>query len=232
MRSKYLYLFLFLVPFASLSQVTEQSGWLATFNSIKLNKNWGLHFDMQLRSADDLEYAKNLIVRPGLTYFISSKQNATAGYAFIQTYANPDLIGASDKTEHRIWQQYIRSYKIKNVPISHRFRLEQRFIEAPGTDIFSQRIRYFFRAVIPLKTPAGPFTKGLFAGLQNEVFLNLQNKKALNNQVFDQNRFYPSLGYRLSKKADIEVGYLNQYINGAKVDVTNHVAQLAVYSRF
>lgn len=220
------------LSFSAFSQTKEQSAWLAWFNSAKLSDKWGLHLDAQLRSSDDIKYAKNLLVRPGLTYFIDSKQNLTAGYAYVATFDNPDISTDKNLTEHRIWEQYVRTYKIKNMPVTHRFRLEQRFIERPSEDVFSQRLRYFARMIIPITKDSTAFTKGLFVGLQNEIFLNLQNKNKLNGHLFDQNRAYLSLGYRLSKKIDIEAGYLNQAIKGASSNTVNHVGQIALYTRF
>ncbi|WP_207429488.1 DUF2490 domain-containing protein [Pedobacter sp. SYSU D00535] len=226
-----LFSLLFIVS-QSYGQQVQQSAWLASFNSVKLSEKWGLHFDIQLRSADDVEYFRHLLVRPGLTYFINGKQNVTAGYAWIETFADPDLPLGANFTEHRLWQQYIYAYKIKSIPVSHRFRLEQRFIERTGEDVFSQRLRYFARAIVPFKTDEAGFTKGAFAALQNEIFLNIQNKDKINNSTFDQNRAYVALGYRLSKRVDLEAGYLNHYQKGAVGNTTNHVGQLAVYARF
>jgi len=76
------------------------------------------------------------------------------------------------------------------------------------------------------------FTKGTFFALQNEVFLNIQNKEFINNSWFDQNRLYIAAGYRFSKKVDIEAGYLRQSINGRAINTVNNVAQLALYTRF
>jgi hypothetical protein len=72
----------------------------------------------------------------------------------------------------------------------------------------------------------------MFAALQNELFFNVQNKKQLNGSLFDQNRAYLALGYRVSKSFDIEAGYLNQAIKGANANTVNNVAQLALYTRF
>ncbi len=59
------------------------------------------------------------------------------------------------------------------------------------------------------KTPE--FSKGWYAGIQNEVFLNAQNKENINDSFFDQNRVYAGLGYRFSKKIDLEAGYMYRY---------------------
>jgi hypothetical protein len=68
--------------------------------------------------------------------------------------------------------------------------------------------------------------------LQNEVFGNIQNNAKVNNHVFDQNRAYVALGYRFSKRMDIEAGYLNQYVQQTQAHTINHIAQVALYTRF
>jgi hypothetical protein len=211
--------------------VQQDMGWLSFIHSQGLNTKTGLHFDAQFRSADDLGYVRNIILRPGFTYFFNDKQNATLGYAFVLTNLGPT--NQKDLTEHRIWQQFIVATPIGKIPVVNRFRLEQRFIETNSSNIFSQRLRYFARAVIPFeKQVTGKFTKGVFFALQNEIFLNLQNKDLLNHKVFDQNRAYVAVGYRINAAIDLETGYLNQHIKGLTNTTTNHVYQLALYTRF
>ncbi|MGF1922938.1 MAG: DUF2490 domain-containing protein [Bacteroidia bacterium] len=204
----------------------ENTGWLFFLNSTKLSEKWGLHLDVQLRSTDNWSATKNVLFRPGLTYFINKNQNVTAGYLLATTDA-----GANTLVEHRIWEQYIVSHKIKSIFAAHRFRLEQRFLDQ-ANDNFTQRLRYFVRLIQPLQKTEQGFVKGPFVALQNEVFLNIQNKKLINNSLFDQNRLYIAAGYRFSKKVDIEAGYLNQAINGRTNNTVNNVAQLAFYTRF
>lgn len=221
----------------------QNTGWFMFLNSTKFNDKWGMHFDLQLRSEDNWDRLRNLLVRPGVTYYINKNSNATVGYLFTQTYL-PHLypvfaLGTTPYepkftlTEHRIWQQYIYNHQPwKRATLSHRFRLEQRFIERQTDNLFSQRFRYFFRLVQPLKKQAGAFEKGMFVALQNEFFLNLQNKDELNGSTFDQNRAYLAVGYRVSKAFDVEAGYLNQAVKGVSVNTMNNAVQLALYTRF
>lgn len=228
-------LFLFLLcPLIAISQnSSQQSAWGAWIHSQKFSNKIGLHFDAQFRSADDLEYVRNILIRPGFTYYFDENHNATLGYAYILTNQRLDGVANSSLSEHRIWQQFILNYRIGKVPLSHRFRLEQRFIEQNTGEVFSQRIRYFLRSVIPLqKQESAAFAKGPFVALQNEVFLNIQNNNKLNTHVFDQNRAYLAAGYRLSPAIDLEAGYLNQHIKGINNYTTNHLLQLALYTRF
>ncbi|WP_407430441.1 DUF2490 domain-containing protein [Arcticibacter sp.] len=226
-------LVIFMLPLVSQAQLRENAGWAAWFNSYKVSDKVGVHFDGQLRTSDDLESLKNVLIRPGITWFFDETKNATAGYALIRTYQKLDGISDANLTEHRIWQQFIYSQKVSRAGLTHRFRLEQRFIGQLGEDIFSQRLRYFLRAQVPLKNPQGaPFSRGAFVALQNEVFLHLQNRDQLNGYLFDQNRAYAAVGYRFNPSIDLEAGYLNQASKGKHRSVINNVVQLAIYTRF
>lgn len=204
----------------------ENSGWLFLLNSTKFNEKWGMHLDIQVRSADNWGSVKNVLFRPGLTYYIDKKQNVTAGYLLASTDN-----GVTTSYEQRIWEQYILTHKINSIFAAHRFRLEQRFLDQPN-DNFTQRLRYFVRLIKPLQKTEPVFTKGAFLALQNEVFLNVQNKELINNSLFDQNRLYLAAGYRFSKKIDLEAGYLHQAVHGKSRNTINNVAQLALYTRF
>lgn len=228
-------LFMIAVLFISVqvrAQNTEQSGWVSWLSSFKVYDKLGAHFDLQVRTADRWDYVRQVIIRPGVTYSFNPRQNVTLGYANINTFTR--LVGVSDNqlTENRIWEQFIQTHKIKKVFAMHRFRLEQRFIERRGAEnLFSQRFRYFARFVVPFKKYDQVFAKGPYIAGQNELFLHLQNKNDLNKSTFDQNRAYVAAGIRLSPKIDVEIGYLNQYINGPSNYTTNHVAQLGILTR-
>lgn len=210
----------------------QNSGWFMFLNNTKFNDKWGLQFDFQARSADNWGYVRNTLVRPAVQYFINNKSNVALGYLWQTT--TTEVTGSNDLTlhEHRIFEQYIYNHKISSVFASHRFRIEQRFIGRTGEDVFSQRFRYFVRLIQPLQKTQPAFTKGAFLALQNEIFLNLQNKSKINNSVFDQNRAYLAAGYRFSKQLDLEVGYMNQATHGLSNNTINNIIQLAIYTRF
>jgi hypothetical protein len=220
--------------FAGQAQTDQQNtGWFMFVNSTKINKKWATHLDLQYRTSDNWAHKRNLMFRPGLTYLISNKHEVTLGYLLNESYTYPEAAADYQLTEHRIWEQYVFKHKIKTVAASHRFRLEQRFIGRHNADeLFSQRLRYFFRFIVPLQKEAKTFEKGVFVALQNEVFVNLQNNKKLNDSYFDQNRAYGALGYRVSKKFDVEAGYMNQAVKGLARNTSNNIIQLALYTRF
>jgi hypothetical protein len=223
----------------STAQQSNVSGWLASFNTIKLKGPLSLHFDGQLRSTDQVKQVQTILLRPGLNYHISKQFVASLGYAYI---GNRRSIGTVDglAPEHRIWQQLLISHPAGFIPVSHRFRLEQRFIsrsfvqnstlKTDGYD-YANRVRYFTRGIIPFNGEKG-FQKGMFAALQNEIFVNFGDKRTVNGKFFDQNRAYAAIGYRLKPQLDVEAGYMNQYVSGRRSAFTNnHIIQIAIYTR-
>ena len=239
---KFFRLFIIAVFFLSLASPAKTqvqfSGWLASFNTFKLNNRFSLHLDGQLRSTDELRQVQTILLRPGLNFHVGKNLVLTAGYAFI---SNRRAVGSVSGLlpEHRIWQQGLFNHKARNISIAHRIRFEERFISKAKvanneleTDGHTQafRIRYFIRNIFPL-TAKPSFSKGFFLALQNEVFLNTGDKTAVNGKTFDQNRLYGAVGYRLLNKIDLEAGYMNQYTNTRSSFTNNHIAQIAVYKR-
>ncbi len=229
-----LLLTLFLVPDKLFAQENHFSGWGALFHTQRFSKHWGASFDAQFRSANKYDYLRNTLLRPSVNYYFGNKM-AALGYAYIATNGRNAAGEHTFRPESRIWQQLIVNQKLgKATILQHRFRLEQRFVgntTSLNDHYFSQRLRYFARAVIPFRHNT-VFTKGPFIGLQNEVFINIQNKDKVNGHLFDQNRAYAAIGYRFSKKMDAEIGYLNQYTRHRELYTINNVLQLAFYTRF
>lgn len=225
--------------FLTVNAQTQFTGWVASFNTIKTGKQTSLHTDIQLRSTNGWEQIQTILIRPGINFHLNKKMVITAGYAFISNRRTVNNI--SDLVpEHRIWEQLLYNHKWKNIFISHRLRLEQRFIskvtainntlEANGT-AYANRFRYFNRTILPFKKEK-IFSRGMFTALQNEVFINIGNTANVNGEFFDQNRLYLATGYRINTKTDLEIGYMNQYVNGRGRQFTNnHILQLAGYLR-
>ena len=218
---------------------SQFAGWLASFNTIKLNNKHSLHLDVQLRTTDEWKKVQTFLIRPGINFHLSKKTILSVGYAYINNYRT--ISNVSDYLpEHRLWEQFIIPHQIKKVSVLHRFRLEERFLPRTivqstelETDGFTLagRFRYFIRSVIPLKKQE-TFTKGAFVAIQNEIFLNIFGLSKVNNAFFDQNRFYLAAGFRINPKADLEIGYMNQYVKGrSSMNSTTHALQIAGYLR-
>ncbi len=228
---------IFMISFSLEAQV-QNSGWLASFNTLKLNNKFSLHAEVQVRSGDKFENIQTVILRPGINYHITKTLSASMGYGYVSGRRNIGSISGY-LGEHRLWQQLTYNHKLKNISAAHRLRFEERYL--PNASIINNelkrsgfsnayRLRYFLRSIIPLNNKPA-FAKGMFTALQNEIFINTGDGDAVNGKLFDQNRLYVAIGYRLSPKFDIETGYMNQYVSGRINDANNHIIQLAVYKR-
>jgi hypothetical protein len=228
--SKSLVLSIALFFFAIIEGVAQSStfrGWLANFHKQNINDKWFIMTDIQTRSSKDLQHVENFLARSTISYKVTSDQVAGIGYAYQGTWENKN--GKKNfALEHRIFEQYNFDVKLHNLKIANRLRLEQRFLQQNESFNFAQRFRYFLRTQIPLKDHK-PFERGTYAALQNEVFVNVQNKEITNNHFFDQNRAYAGFGYRFNKALDIEAGYLYRYLLKANKE-HHHILQVMIWT--
>ena len=193
----------------SLSAASQENGlgnWLIYIGSKQLNSKWNLHHEIQYRNYNTLGDLEQLLIRTGLGYDIGSKRNILLGYGYINS---ENFTGnANDQTtveEHRIFQQFITKQTIGSVSLQHRYRFEQRFIESD----FKTRFRYFLGINLPLKNPK------YYLSAYNEIFLNGKSN------VFDRNRVYGGLGYKISKGVKLELGYMSQVFETSSRDQIN-----------
>jgi len=218
--------------FASITayaQTNETQGWFFITHQQKLSSKFDLLADAQLRTANKFYYLNTLLLRSALSYNFNKKHSAALGYAYKGDWEH-ELEGTAYTLENRIYQQYLYNFKIHRTELSARARLEQRWIKEESTR-FSQRARAFISAQIPLVADTG-FTHGLYAGIQNELFLNVQHKERVNHSLFDQNRSFVSVGYRWSKKIDTELGYMHWFQKEMDGDFRRNILQLMITTKF
>jgi Protein of unknown function (DUF2490) len=214
MKKKFLLFLFVIISFAGHTQNTTKINqfWHLYTGNYKIKAHWAIHLDVQARVSDDYDRTQVFIFRPGLQYLINAKQNVTLGWGYFGVHA-----AAIDFyiPEHRIWEQYILKFVKPKIDMTHRFRLEQRFLgaEIQNREVTAwkkgNRFRYFNRTLLSLPTKTNRRWKPYLA-FQNELFLNFLNKK-INAKVFDQNRAYGGFGLH-RKKLRIEIGYMNQFI--------------------
>jgi hypothetical protein len=201
-----------MLPYIAAAQSSDFGNWLIYIGNKKVNSKWNIHNEVQYRNYDAIGDLEQLLLRTGVGYNLSeNNHNLLLGYGYIisQNYiANTQE--KTDVNEHRIFQQFTSKQNIGSVSLSHRYRFEQRFVEAD----FKMRLRYFLGLKIPLvKNEALP--PKLYVSAYNEVFLNTES------EVFDRNRVYLGLGYQLHKNARIEAGYMNQLFENSSRDQFN-----------
>lgn len=211
-----------------------QQNWFTYFGQYKLDSLWGIHTDVQFRMDENVQLAKQNLLRAGLIYYLKPNLNLTAGYAYINAH-NTELNAYA--TEHRIWEQLLYTHPLSSLSMTHRFRVEQRFVEqlrethdgtiSTGSHKTGNRLRYFNRTLLDFDKSAEA-RQTFYIALQNEVFANVA-APALNSNFFDQNRFLVAFGIFHDKKTRLELGYMNQFLNPYRQpNIMNHILHVSV----
>lgn len=190
------------------AQDSNFGNWLIYIGNKKLDSKWNIHNEIQYRNYDAIGDLEQLLLRTGLGYtFNESKNNVLLGYGYI---LSENYINNSDEkvsiNEHRIFQQFTSSNNIGKIKLSHRYRFEQRFVESD----FKLRFRYFLSLNIPLSA-----SNKFYFSAYNEIFLNTQSS------IFDRNRVYGGLGYKLNNSIRLELGYMTQLFETSSRDQLN-----------
>jgi len=209
---------------------SENAGWAFISHKQSINEKFDIRADFQLRSADKLSYLSGILLRGALSYNLNKQNSIALGYAYLGSwdYEKDSKISSG---EQRIFEQYLNQQSFGKIEASLRLRLEQRFKQEEGKTNFSQRGRIFLSAQIPILADK-EFSKGLYTGLQNEFFMNLQKKENVNGSFFDQNRLFGSLGYRWNKKIDTEFGYMYWRQKEKQALVKRNIWQIMVTTSF
>ena len=140
------------------------------------------------------EKAHLLLGIVGLNYHINKNVVVGIGYANGDIDTSFEENDIPDIKENRILEQIVLKHKLNNIGLSHRFRLEQRFLEYPTEDLLKHRLRYRFKGSIPIN-------KTLFIAVYDEIHF------VLNEFDFNQNRSYVALGAKLNKNINVQLGY-------------------------
>jgi hypothetical protein len=220
MIKKIILLQIFLIIIAkSFAQKSDFGNWLIYFGDIKLKNKWNFHNEVQYRNFNYFGDTEQLLIRFGLGYQLKEKWNFLMGYGYIynEPYLN-DEVTKTNSVEHRVYQQNINKINYKRLYSTHRLRLEERFL----TNDFSIRFRYFLLLNVPL-SKSKMENNTFYYSMYNEIFL-FSSK----NDLFDRNRLYAGLGYKLNNHFKYEIGAMNQLV-GTK---SRNQLNLIVYCNF
>lgn len=224
--------------FAQIRQhTTNDNGWFMYTGNHKLSDKWSLHIEAQLRRNDIITKGQQLLLRGGINYYLNPQATATAGYCFVETYPYGEFAVKSTFPEHRIWEQLQIKTQLNRFEFINRLRLEQRFVHSPGMQadstytpgdaVYSNRFRVLERVSVPFKGKTIE-DKSFYVSAYDELFVNFGKNVAMN--LFDQNRAYIALGYKIPKVGRLELGYMNQILvksDDIRIE-DNHTLQVAL----
>jgi hypothetical protein len=189
----------------------NRHAWVSYSGDHQVAGRWGIHFDAQWRRAELGLQWQQYQVRPGVNFRLRRNILLTGGYAYTRSYPYGEFPVAKPIPEHRIYQQALVQNRVHGVQLSHRIRMEQRFLQYPqtldGSWTYQNRFRYMLKADFPLtgRNDAVRWYLPVF----NEILIGLPPNYGY--RPWDQNRAFIGIG-RVVGPGKLEVGYLNQFL--------------------
>jgi hypothetical protein len=199
-------------------------GWYTYTGDHKLAKRWELHTEYQWRRIDFIRAWQQSLARVGLIYSLNDRVKVSGGYTNFVTYPY-GRYPASDQgvpvPENRIYQDIELTDQHGRLAVSHRFRLEQRWLaqlsETNPRKVasweYQNRVRYQVSLTYPLSGPTintGEFYLNAF----DELFISFGRN--VGNNVYNQNRISAGLGYQIRDNLKVELNYFNRILQHAE----------------
>ncbi len=216
------------------------NSWFIYNGDHKISNKWGVHLETQIRRNDFFLNSQQLLLRAGVNYHINSNVFLTAGYCFVNTYPYGEFPSKATFPENRLWEQIQLKSQFAKFENINRIRLEQRFVNVPvlqnknyvpGSEIYSNRIRYMTKFSLPLNKKTID-KASVYVTTFDEIFISFGENVGQN--IFDQNRAFIGVGYKLPTIGKLEMGYLNQLLfkpDNIRVE-NNHTILMAFNANF
>jgi hypothetical protein len=206
--------------FAAPARADPVQPWPTVSVSAALGGKWRGAVEIVGRISDDPTRPSQVETRFQLGRALGEHVTLWAGYVHVVSYNDGRRDGIEDQAVEQLgWNPG----RIGPFILATRTRIEQRFIV--GNDRTAWRLRAQVRAALPIGR--GPVSAVLWA----EPFVAL-NHSAATGRTFEQLRAFAGVSLRVSKHADIEIGYLNQRLYRLSGNVVNHAVPLVLNLRF
>ena len=215
-------------PFHTSAQMAsggaESSTWLSYFGDQPFTNTLALHLEGSYRHTFPFDRPEQYMLRSGLTVEHGHGLSSLFAYTYLVSYpfegGTLSPASASGKQpEHRLFEQLQFEHPVihigdKHVTLTHRFRVEQRWLgtSTEGVGVtkwnFAERARYRLTAKIPFKT-ASWRTVPNYLSVFNEVYTSFGPHGG--KTPFYANVDYGAFGWNLGSMFAFELGYQHRY---------------------
>ncbi len=177
--------------------------WLQAPTQIKVSEKVKVLADVSPRMAVN-GVLNQFLIRTGIQYQPKKSVSVALGFDTVDNFT------PSRGHENRLWQQLQLQRRYRNLTLSARLRLEERyFADKPG---YSLRPRMMLRASHQLG-------KSRFSLVgSDELFLTMNDMPDGPAPGVDRNRLFAGMAYAIDRKRSLEAGYRVEYINRTDVD--------------
>ena len=204
---------------------TNLNSWWVYAGDHPVKGPWGVYSEIQVRQSDFAAIEQQFQSRNAITYRFSPSVQVAVGYVYTHTGQYGDFPASRAFKEHRTYQQLALKQTLKHLEIEHRYRNEQRWTQnytGRSNDFFwryQNRARYQIKASLSVK---GPWY--VFGG--DEILVPYGPNHGVS--AFDQNRAFAGVGYKVTSRNKLEVGYLNQFLiqRNGRIEESNHTLRV------
>ncbi|XWW45534.1 DUF2490 domain-containing protein [Fibrella sp. USSR17] len=201
-------------------------GWYVYNGDHKVSEKWAIHTEYQWRRIELIRAWQQSLARLGVVRTLTDRVKLGAGYTYFTTFPYgryPQADAGVPYSEHRLHEDIQLKETYGRLSLTHRFRLEQRWLATLAEQNprqvadweFQHRIRYQVAGELPLHGQTID-DKELYVNFFDEIFVGFGQNVGQN--VFNQNRLSAGLGYQFSENCQLELNYLNQVVQHADLD--------------
>lgn len=168
---------------------------------------------------EEMTHRDQITLRTGVLWIANETTHIGGGYAYNLAFTETHQTAH----EQRLWEELgILIYAHNGLNIQERTRLEHRQFEHKGE--LATGVRQLIKVTYPLNG-------NVKLSISDELYFNLNTTSRLSSG-FDQNRLFVGVLSPVTSNITLEVGYLNQYVNGLTADRVNHVLALSMTQSF
>ena len=217
MKLKFTLFFIFVsnLIYSQTNTTYQNLYWIRYYNQLTINPKLVWHNEIDMRRFTENSRLHHLIGHSHIHYKFLPNLDVAVGLTFSRQ--SPQFIDATSDlvvNEHRIFQEFTSNLSFsKRVTLTHRLRLEERFINKNNGIVLMEgndfNFRFRFRPQLNInlsnlenKTPTN-------LKISDELMVNFGGEILYNH--FDQNRVYVAIEKSLSEHFSIEFGYLHWY---------------------
>ncbi len=203
-----------------LSQYPDLGSWNIFNIKLNINEKWSVFGEAQLRSLrfyDHFHYHEH---KGGVNFKAYPNMTFTLGAGNYDTYKEGgNFVKPKNNDEFRIWPQITLTQAIKNIKIEQRYRAEFRFT----SNGYRNRFRYRLGILYPFGKNENGY-KPYQINVSNELFFTDKEP------YFERNRALVSFGYKISKHASVQLGYLHQFDYKINDETGRDFLQIGLYA--
>jgi len=200
--------------------------WIQYYTETELKGNWSLPIDAGFRWRNNFQSSSQYLVRGAIAYTFESNLKLAAGFAHLGYYSGSNV----NVTESRPYQEIGYSHSLGTIGISHRLRIEERFLKSDFGSEDAIRFRYslmlkLFELSISDTNPDFKFE----FNFGNELFMSAGEEDL--PTAFTQNRLILSPTFSLSENFGVSFTWNSQYAATDQSDVFDKVEVLWIQVR-